>query len=245
VRRFGAADPRVIPFRYTLAQYYEQSRLPESAREQYQEVLKAEETRVGGADVALLAPLRELVSIDLLVSQARDPAQRDRLATLLEQNPEGNAAERGLSFALLGDWATVAGDPATARGYYRQAWDTLGELENVDVARHFSKPVMLDFIAPLSSVDRGERGRPYAWAEIVFEFDVSADGLPSDVRGVTRDESTATLQSRYSRRLRETHFRPRLVDGAPVATANVRSTHYVRRYISRNEEDAIEEAAEN
>ena len=48
IRRFGAADPRVIPFRYTLAKYYEQSRLPESAREQYQEVLKAQETRLGG-----------------------------------------------------------------------------------------------------------------------------------------------------------------------------------------------------
>jgi len=39
VRRFGLSDPRVIPFRYTLARYYEQSRLPESAREQYEEVL--------------------------------------------------------------------------------------------------------------------------------------------------------------------------------------------------------------
>ena len=40
IRRFGTADPRVIPYRYTLARYYEQSRLPESAREQYEEVLK-------------------------------------------------------------------------------------------------------------------------------------------------------------------------------------------------------------
>ena len=38
IRRFGPNDPRVIPFRYTLAKYYERSRLPESAREQYQEV---------------------------------------------------------------------------------------------------------------------------------------------------------------------------------------------------------------
>jgi hypothetical protein len=187
-----------------------------------------------------LAPLRELVSIDMIVSQARDPAQRDRLAALLEQNQDADPVERGLSFALLGDWATVAGDPAAARGYYRQAWDTLAGLPNVDVARHFAKPAMLDFIAPLSSVDRAERARPYTWAEIVFEFDVSADGLPSAVRGITRDESTATLQSRYGRRLRETHFRPRLVDGAPVATANVRSTHYVRRYISRDEEKGLE-----
>jgi hypothetical protein len=88
----------------------------------------------------------------------------------------------------------------------------------------------------LSPVDRAERRRPYTWAEVVLEFDVSADGLPSGVRVVSRDESTASLQERYSRRLRETHFRPRLVDGEPVATTNVRSTHYVRRYVNKDEE---------
>jgi tetratricopeptide (TPR) repeat protein len=240
VRRFGAADPRVIPYRYTLAKYYEQSRLPESAREQYQEVLKSQETRLGVADVGLLAPLRELVGIDLLVSQATNPEQRDRLAALLEQNQDVEPVERGLSLALLGDWATVAGDPVAARGYYRDAWDALSRLPNADVASHFGKPTMIDFIAPLSPVDRAERTRPYTWSEIVLEFDVSAEGLPADVRVVTRDPATTALQSRYSRRMRETHFRPRLVGGEPVATTNVRSTHYVRRYVNKNEEEAAE-----
>jgi hypothetical protein len=57
---------------------------------------------------------------------------------------------------------------------------------------------------------------------------------------VTRDAQTVALQGRYLRRMRETHFRPRLLDGEPVATSNVRSTHYVRRYISKNEEDEQE-----
>jgi tetratricopeptide (TPR) repeat protein len=238
VRRFGAADPRVIPFRYTLGKYYEQSRLPESAREQYVEVLKAEETRAGEHDAALLAPLREVVAIDLLVAQTTDATQRDRLAALVDANPDADAVERGLALAALGDWATVAGDAPTARSYYRQSWDAFGAKADAGaVRRQFATPVMLDFIAPLSPVDRAERLRPYTWAEIVLEFDVAADGLPSNVRIVTRDESTLTLQQRYVRRLRETHFRPRIVDGEPVATTNVRSTHYVRRYVNRNEED--------
>ncbi len=242
VRRFGAGDPRVIPFRYTLGKYYEQSRLPESAREQYVEVLKAQETQLGDGDSALLMPLRAVVAIDLLVTQTADPAQRDRLAALVDGNPDADAIERGLALAALGDWATVAGDAPAARGYYRQAWDVLATKADADaVRRQFALPVMLDFIAPLSPVDRNERSRPYTWAEIVLEFDVSADGLPADVRIVTRDESTATLQQRYSRRLRETHFRPRLVDGEPVATTNVRSTHYVRRYVSRDEAQAAGE----
>jgi tetratricopeptide (TPR) repeat protein len=241
IRRFGTADPRVIPFRYTLARYYEQSRLPESAREQYQEVLKSQESRLGGTDAGVLAPLRELVSLDLLVTQGEEPERRDRLAAVLEQSPNATAVERGLSLSLLGDWANVTGDAATARAYYEQAWSTLITNPEVDVAAYFRKPTMIDFVPPLSAVDRNERSRPYTWTEIILEFDVSAEGLPSDVRVVTRDPQTSSLQTRYSRRMRETHFRPRLVDGAPVATTNVRSTHYVRRYIDKDEEEAEEQ----
>lgn len=236
VRRFGATDARVIPFRYVLANYYQRSRLPESAREQYEEVLKAQESQLGDGDAALLAPLRELVSIDLLISQGEDPTRRDRLASVLEQNQDTSPVERGLSLALLGDWAIVTGDPDAARNYYRQAWAALAAEPSVDVASVFAKPLMLDFVAPISSVDRAERRRPYVWGQIVLEFDVSADGLPSNVRIVTRDERAATLQGRYQRRVRETHFRPRLVDGEPVATSAVRATHYVRYYVSRDEE---------
>jgi hypothetical protein len=41
--------------------------------------------------------------------------------------------------------------------------------------------------------------------------------------------------------MRETHFRPRLVAGEPVATTNVRSTHYVRRYVDKDEEELAAE----
>jgi tetratricopeptide (TPR) repeat protein len=241
IRRFGPTDPRVIPFRYTLARYYERSRLPESAREQYEEVLSSQESRLGEADAGLLAPLRELVQLDLLVSQGAVTEQHDRLAAVLEQSQNATPVERGLSLALLGDWATVTGDTATAADYYREAWRTLSAQPDIDVAEYFRKPTMLDFVPPLSAVDRNERSKPYTWAEIALEFDVSAQGLPSDVRVMTRDQRTASLQSRYNRRMRETHFRPRLVAGEPVATANVRSTHYVRRYVENDEEESAEQ----
>jgi tetratricopeptide (TPR) repeat protein len=239
IRRFGAADPRVIPYRYTLARYYERSRLPESAREQYEEVLKSQEARLGPTSPGVLTPLRELAEIDLLISQGDNPAHRDRLAAVLEQNADASPIERGLAFALLGDWATVKGDPAAAADYYRRAWNELSLSPGADVAAYFAKPAMIDFVPPLSPVDRAERRRPYTWAEIVLEFDVGREGLPSNVRAVTRDPQISTLADRYSRRLRETHFRPRLLNGEPVATTNVRSTHYVRRYVNRDEEKGI------
>jgi len=237
IRRFGPTDPRVIPFRYTLARYYERSRLPESAREQYEEVLSSQEGRLGGADAGLLAPLRELVQLDLLVAQGAETAQRDRLAAVLEQSQNATPVDRGLSLALLGDWATVTGDTAAAADYYRESWRTLSGQPDVDVAEYFRKPTMIDFVPPLSPVDRNERSKPYTWSEIVLQFDVTAQGLPSDVRVMTRDARLASLQTRYNRRMRETHFRPRLVAGEPVATTNVKSTHYVRRYVENDEEE--------
>jgi len=241
IRRFGPTDPRVFPFRYTLARYYERSRLPESAREQYHEVLSAQEARLGSTDAGLLAPLRELVQLDLLVAQGTSSEQRDRLAAVLEQSQNATPVDRGLSLALLGDWATVVGDTAAAADYYREAWRALSSQPDIDVVEYFRKPTMIDFVPPLSAVDRGERSKAYTWGEIVLEFDVTAEGLPSDVRVMTRDARFATLQTRYTRRMRETHFRPRLVAGEPVATANVRSTHYVRRYVEKDEEEAAEQ----
>ncbi len=239
VRRFGADDPRVIPFRYVLANYYERSRLPESASKQYQEVLKSQTTTHGDTDVALLGPLRQIVKIDLLITQVSKPEHRDQLAMLLEHLADADAVERGLSLAVLGDWAIVANDSAGARGYYNQAWTALAQNSQFDAPGYFSAPSMIDFIAPLNQVDRNARARPYAWTQIQFNFNVSPEGLPSNVTivGLSDDQEPAQIQSQYNRRLHETHFRPRLVAGNPVLTTNVKSTHYYRYYLEKEKKE--------
>ena len=235
VRRFGADDPRVIPFRYVLANYYERSRLPESASKQYAEVLKSQTTTHGDTDVALFGPLRQIVKIDLLITQVGKPEHRDQLAMLVEHLPDADVVERGLSLAVLGDWAIVANDSAGARGYYNQAWAALSQNPQFDVSSYFSAPTMIDFIAPLNPVDRNTRSRPYAWTQIQFNFNVSPDGLPANVTvvGLGDDQEPTPIQSQYNRRLRETHFRPRLAAGYPVLTTNVKSTHYFRYYLEK------------
>ena len=245
VKRFGANDQRVIPYRYQLADYYQRSRLPESAREQYAEVLKTQESLLGAGHPGLLDPLRQLVRIDLLTSQTQAREAHARLVSVLEQNPNSEPVERGLALATLGDWAIVANDSDAARDFYKQAWQALRSQPDFDVAAAFARPEMIDFIAPLSSVDRGEKSKPYAWAEIDFDFDVTADGRPLNVRVVHRDGAAPSpLESRYSRRLRETHFRPRIVAGEPVATDNVQLTHYFRFYVDAKKKPGAEEAGD-
>ena len=239
IRRFGADDPRVFPFRYVLANYYEHSRLPESASKQYEEVLKSQEKTRGDADASLMAPLRQMVKLDLLVTQATKAEHRDRLAALVSEHADADPIERGLSFAVLGDWAIVANDGTGARDYYKQAWTSITQNPQFDVAGYFSAPSMIDFVAPLSSVDQNLRSRPYAWGQIQFNFNVAPDGLPANVTivGLGDDQEPTLIQSQYNRRLRETHFRPRLVAGEPVLTANVKSTHYYRYYLEKEKKE--------
>jgi tetratricopeptide (TPR) repeat protein len=246
VRRFGASDPRVIPFRFQLADYYERSRLNGSAREQYEEVLKAQEAHDGPASPGMLAPLRQLVRIDLVTAQNEEEEARNKLVAILERNPNLDPVEKGLSLATLGDWAIVANDAAQAREYYAQAWAALKAKPDVDVAAYFGKPAPIDFIAPLSAVDRASRSRPYSWGEIAFNFDVTPEGRPFNVTTVGRaGGEPSQIESRYNVRLREAHFRPRLVDGVPVATSNVQFTQYFRFYVNdKNRKGGDEDAPE-
>ena len=214
-------------------------RLPESASKQYEEVLKSQEKTRGDADASLMAPLRQMVKLDLLVTQATKAEHRDRLAALVSEHADADPIERGLSFAVLGDWAIVANDGTGARDYYKQAWTSITQNPQFDVAGYFSAPSMIDFVAPLSSVDQNLRSRPYAWGQIQFNFNVAPDGLPANVTivGLGDDQEPTLIQSQYNRRLRETHFRPRLVAGEPVLTANVKSTHYYRYYLEKEKKE--------
>ena len=178
------------------------------------------------------------MKIDLMMTQGEDDEAHARLVAILDQSANLDPVERGLSLAMLGDWATVSGDVAAARAYYQQAWSALSSKSDVDVASYFATPIMLDFVAPLSPVDRGTRTQPYSWAQITFRFDLSADGRPFNVETIGREGPPGPIEARYTRRLREAHFRPRVVGGEPVETDNVQFTHYFRFYV---DEDQYEE----
>jgi tetratricopeptide (TPR) repeat protein len=232
VRQFGAGDPRVAPYHDHLGDYLNDSRLRASAREQYAQALSIQEASFGASDARLLGTLRKLVEVDLLLG--RDAGARERLAAVLEQNPETDAVERALSLAALGDCASVAEDIPLARQYYVDAFAAAEESSRADADRLFATPEMIDFIPPLSPVDRGTRSRPYLYGSIVLEFDLSAEGRAQNVQSVTA-EPAGFMDSDYVRRIRETHFRPRLAAGLPVPATNLRFTHYFRVYAARED----------
>ncbi len=228
VRRFGADDPRVIPYHNHLAEYYGSSRLRTSAREQYERILEIQDSLASPDDPVLLATLRRIAGIELLLGD--DDEAKLRLDELLQANPDLVSVERGLSLALLGDWALVDEDFVLAADYYQQAYAALDATGEAEPDAVFANPRMIDFFPPLTRVDLNRRSRPWAWGSIELEFDLSAEGRAWNVEIVSA-QPAGIVEAAYHRRLRETHFRPRLVAGVPVAVDDVRFTHFFRFYV--------------
>ena len=229
VRRFGADDPRTIPFYAHLGDYYDRSRLRRSAREQFEKALEiraAEGATNSSEDIGLL---RRLVQIDLILGEA-ESAARDRLAAVVNENLDMDPAEKALSLAVLGDWALVYGDSEQASTYYQQAHANLQQGDSMEVGI-FSEPRMLNFIPPLDAVDRGARSKPWSWGTVVMEFNVSATGRASGVETISMEPRIPQLERAYNRRIREAHFRPRLTESRAQATREVRYKQNFRFYV--------------
>jgi tetratricopeptide (TPR) repeat protein len=232
VRQFGSEDPRIIPFHSHLGDYFNESRLRASAREQYEKILAIQYAQFGADDPRVLPTLRRLVEVDLLLG--RETETKERLAALIENTADAPALERALALAALGDCAAVEENVELAGQYYLEAYFAMERESRSEADRLFAEPEMINFIPPLSPVDRGARSRPYLWGSIELEFDLSADGRASNVRTVEANPPEV-MDAAYARRIRETHFRPKLVAGQPVPAANVRFTHYFRLYAAKED----------
>src|SRR5690606_34298830 len=121
-------------------------------------------------------------------------------------------------------------DTAAAAARYAEAYSLLADAP-AEQERLLGSPQMLDFVAPLTAVDRGSSRRPYAWGAIVLRFDVGADGRARNV-SVVSAEPADHGESADVARIREPHCRPRVADAGPAATEGVRYTHYFRYYVA-------------
>lgn len=240
-RRFGSDDPRVIPYHNELADYYARSRLRVQAREQYEAVLEIEEARSGPSDPSLLQPLRQIAEIDLVLG--RRQANRERIEEILAERDDVSGVERGLSLALLGDWALAGKDRRDAEEYYAEAFELLSSSEDFDADAYFADPTVISFVPPLSNVDRGLRRLPYAWGTIVVEFNVGRDGRVTEITGIGA-EPAEMVERAYVDRLQQAVFRPSIVDGHPVDAEGVRFTHYFRYYVDVEEESDSDDEEE-
>ncbi len=231
VRRFGAESPETIPFLNHLGQYYEYSRMKGQAKEQYQQILEIQEANLDSNDISLLFVLRKLTLIDL--ARNEPSSARARLTEILDRDVGIPPMERARSLAVLGDWEMGHKRVEAALEYYRDGWRVMESVPSLDPENFYGEPTPISFIAPLGPVDMRRRQDSYAWGIITLSFTVSAEGRASDVQ-IMSSEPAGLMDARYIGRVRETYFRPRLLNGEPTLTSNVQLSHQFRYFFSQN-----------
>ena len=157
----------------------------------------------------------------------------ERAAAIVAAHPDASSALSVGVKVQLGDWYQVRQQPDRALPYYRQAWQAVGATPDGGKLREslFGGPVLLQYDAPGSWNRLAARPADEVELRVVeVELSVTAQGLPRDPRIVGID-AEQRLASQALRAAASAIYRPRLVDGEPVATAGVRFNQpfYVQR----------------
>ena len=225
LRRFGEEDPRTIPYRNQLADYYDQSRMRLLAREEYEAVLDVHRNAFGENDGSLLIPLSRLTAIDIRLGNTR--SARGQLVRALESTANATPFQRASALAVLGDWELVRSRTDAAYDYYRGAYEALRAEQPSLAEEFFDAPRFVDFAPPSSAADWQSNPRGYAWGFIELQFSVSTEGKATNIV-VGRANPPLLMDELYVRRLAEARFRPRLAGGEPAPTGRVSYRHDFR-----------------
>jgi tetratricopeptide (TPR) repeat protein len=223
---YGDTDLRLVPAIYKLAQWYRRTRWFDTALELYQRALDILEQTNGKDDSSLVYPLRQIAVVHRLTGfpGSEGEAALKQALKIVEQNAESTDQELAQVRVDLGDWYTVTKKTKTAWNYYRKAWKVLTTegSQASQVEAYFDKPVQLLYRIPdpndrdwalLREYDRG------GYMEV--ECTVTEEGTVEDLE-IVNGRLPFDLRHSVMRSMLFSVYRPRLVDGEPVATHGVR-----------------------
>ncbi len=144
-----------------------------------------------------------------------------RLAlSVLEERPD-QVALRGETLLDLGDWYQLGGKTYDATRVYKDAWAALSAPGGPGTAA-MSEPSQLYYKPPSSAAKRADKDDDEQIENYVeVEFTVTPEGRVVDTRTVATDGNDAQDKS-VQIALRRARYRPRFVEGSPVATKAVR-----------------------
>ena len=166
---------------------------------------------------------------DYVLAAAGEEALTQALSIAEHLNPPAPTAV-GVVLVDLGDWQMVAGHNDRALPFYRRALPRLpaesGAAETGPSP--LSHPALLLYReAPASMHHRDLPPSAVIERYAVAEFTVTADGRVKDAK-IAEGDATDTQRSAYLSALSHAVFRPRFVDGKPVATDSVRQRETFR-----------------
>ena len=223
-KNHGEDSLELVPGMYKLAAWYrDTSRHPASVK-MYKKALAMLESAHGKDSLELVEPLRAIAYTRNSQVKLRSEGARvlGRAVGILEKHEDSDPNSLVASYIDLGDIFTMTDQSEKARHYYVKAWREIKKFKNADeiLALTFDQPVELYFPALYMTDDY--RNRRFNESFFEAEFDVAATGKVGDV-DIVGSVNTDLRGHRNGRSLTYlARFRPRMVDGEPVATENIR-----------------------
>ncbi len=248
---FGREDPRLLEPLDRFARWSEYVGRYTTARGLHARALQLSEQRFGLRAVQSVDALRGLARTYYLefIYGPEDPeagtdpfapaASAPSIGDQSRLNPDG---ERALRIALealgtaaapdrrqtgdtlieLGDWYLISGATAKALVAYRDGWTELAQL-GPEATRTLSAPRRLAYRPPSASIARASPNKPEDFEERFVEarFTVGTDGKLDAVETAATD-APAAVERAVLFAVRKARYAPRLENGEPVETLEVR-----------------------
>lgn len=221
--------PRLLPALRRYGRFQELVGTPALARNSYRRALDIMTRAYGSDDLRLVGPLRDFAKSYIntprgsqrIMSGAGVEALRN-VIDLYSRQEFTDAADVALAWADLGDWYVIGGQPGRARKAYTQAGTVLREAGSEEGDR-FSKPVEIEYEERPVFLRRSQlRSFPKKLSVLEFEFTVTASGRVTRLTVIRDDLQSVRYANEVGALVKESRYRPRIVDGVPVDTPGVR-----------------------
>ncbi len=222
---FGSDSLEAAAGRYKQAEWYFFSSQAARAAKHCEFAVEIIDAVAGPTSEQLYQPLMLMARSNISGNRKPDDirAALERILDIEFANPVDGDNARSQALAQLGDMAVMFHDSAGSDDYYRRAWQARKSAMQGDVTAtnaSFREPVQLRMKMP-DSPARSSRGAEYfGEGYVIFEFTVSADGTLTDVE-IAESEPGNDFDVPGIRAMKKAKYRPRVVDGEPVATPGV------------------------
>ncbi len=249
-RKLGRDNPALVGPLTKLGRWYDRSGQTDAARLVYQGAARIVQGADGENSPNMVEPL--LAIAETYRQQALlppDPESNQSPDTLLplssmmlrkalgivEKQSPPDPAERARILVKLGDLYLMWGKQNTAADRYKEAWQALSSDPALEVRRDefFAAPARIMGPVPPAILPVPSRKAPPPDPKdlepgfVVVRFNVDQLGRVSDATVIESDPANL-LEERVQETATRTLFRPRFVDGAPVATTGLVLRHEFR-----------------
>ncbi len=237
-RRSGDDSAELAAALFKLGRWYNRTGQYPESREAYQAGRRVIRETKGDTDPALVdGLLGEALSYENEGAIPASASVLKRALDLLDSQPEKDLLKRAEVLVALGDLYTLARQPRSARQRYGQAWHDLSGNDSLLAQRdrYFDKPSIISsprlprLVEGDGDASKNQRAVPgnYATGVVLATLTVTADGDAEDAV-VVESDPPGLLDKQVIQAIGATAFRPRLADGAGVASPGVQFRHEFR-----------------